>query len=54
MSFACFKVKQRNIFGLALIDTGNLVHSAIVSRVPADALSRSSHMLEAPPLFEDK
>ena len=31
MSFVCFKSKQRNIFGLALIDTGNLVHSAIVS-----------------------
>ena len=26
-----FKVKQRNLFGLALIDTGNLVHSAILS-----------------------
>ena len=25
------KVKQRNLFGLALIDMGNLVHSAIVS-----------------------
>ena len=24
-------MKQRNIYGLALIDTGNLVHSAIVS-----------------------
>ena len=24
-------MKQRNLFGLALIDTGNLVHSAIVS-----------------------
>ena len=30
-SFARFKLKQGNIFGLALIDTGNLVHSAIVS-----------------------
>ena len=30
-SFACFKVKQRNIFWQALIETGNLVHSAIVS-----------------------
>ena len=29
-SFSCFKVKQQNIFGLALIDTRNLVHSAIV------------------------
>ena len=29
-SFTCFKVKQQNIFGQALIDTGNLVHSAIV------------------------
>ena len=31
-SYARFKVKQRNIFGLALIDTGNLVHTSIVSR----------------------
>ena len=31
MSFAQFKVKQRNLFGLALIKTGNLVHSMIVS-----------------------
>ena len=30
-SFARFKVNQRNPFGLALIDTGNLVHSTIVS-----------------------
>ena len=30
-SYARFKVKQRNIFGLALIDTGNLVHPSIVS-----------------------
>ena len=30
-SFARFKVKQRNLFGLALIDTGNLVHSTTVS-----------------------
>ena len=30
-SFAHFKVKQRNNFGLALIDTGNGVHSTIVS-----------------------
>ena len=30
-SFAQFKVKQRNLFRLALIDTGNLVHSMIVS-----------------------
>ena len=29
--YARFKVKQRNLFGLALIDTGNLVYSAIVS-----------------------
>ena len=26
-----FKVRQRNLFGLVLINTGNLVHSAIVS-----------------------
>ena len=31
MSFARFKVKQRNLFGLALNDTGNLVHSPIVA-----------------------
>ena len=30
MSFIRFKEKQGHIFGLALIDTGNLVHSAIV------------------------
>ena len=30
-SYARFKVKQRNIFGLALIDTGNLVHTSVVS-----------------------
>ena len=30
-SFPHFKVKQQNVFGLALIDTGNLVHFAIVS-----------------------
>ena len=30
-SFAHFKVKQQNIFGLALKDTGNLLHSDIVS-----------------------
>ena len=30
-SFARFKVKQRNIFGLVLIDKGNLVHTSIVS-----------------------
>ena len=29
-SFSPFKVKQRNLFGLALIDTGNLVHSLLV------------------------
>ena len=32
-SFTCFKVKQRNIFGLTLIDIRNLVHSGIVSGV---------------------
>ena len=30
-SFACFKLKQRIMYGLVLIDKGNLVHSAIVS-----------------------
>ena len=30
-SFEQFKVKQRNLFRLALIDTDNLVHSGIVS-----------------------
>ena len=29
-SFVRFKVKQSNLFGLSLIDTGNLVYSAIV------------------------
>ena len=28
--YARFKMKQRNLFGLVLIDTGNLEHSAIV------------------------
>ena len=32
MSFARFKVKQRNLFGLVFIDMGNLVHSAIVCK----------------------
>ena len=31
-SFACYKVKQQNMFGLLLIDMGNLVPSLIVSR----------------------
>ena len=31
LAYAKFKMKQRNIFGLALIDSGNLVHSSIVS-----------------------
>ena len=30
-AYVRFKVKQRNIFGLALIDMGNLVHPSIVS-----------------------
>ena len=30
-SYAQFKVKLRNLFGLALSDTGNLVHSSLVS-----------------------
>ena len=30
-SYARFKVKQRNIFGLVLFDTGNLVHPSILS-----------------------
>ena len=29
--YPSFKVKQNNLFGLGLINTGNLVHSAIVS-----------------------
>ena len=29
---ARLKVKQRNIFGLVLIDKGNLLHPSIVSR----------------------
>ena len=35
---ARFKIKQRNIFGLALIDSGNLVHSSIVSAEFWDAI----------------
>ena len=31
MSFVRFKVNRRILFGLGLINTGNLVHSAIVS-----------------------
>ena len=37
-SFPKFKEKQQNIFQLALIDTGNLVHSAIVSGEFWDAI----------------
>ena len=29
-SFARFKIEEKNIYGLALIDTGNLVHSALL------------------------
>ena len=36
--YARFKIKQRNIFGLALIDSGNLVHSSIVSAEFWDAI----------------
>ena len=39
-SFECSKVKQQNIFGLALIDAENLVHSAIVSGVFWDSTWR--------------
>ena len=38
--YARFKVKQRNIFGLLLIDTGNSVHSAIVSGEFWEAIGR--------------
>ena len=31
LAYAEFKMKQRNIFGRALNDSGNLVHSSIVS-----------------------
>ena len=31
LAYAKFKMKQRNIFELALIDSGNLVHPSIVS-----------------------
>ena len=31
LAYVKFKMKQRNIFGLALIDSGNLVHPSIVS-----------------------
>ena len=37
-AYARFKIKQRNIFGLALIDSGNLVHSSIVSAEFWDAI----------------
>ena len=37
-SYARFKVKQRNIFGLVLINTGNLVHPSIVSGEFWDAI----------------
>ena len=39
-SYARFKVKQRNLFGLVLIDTRNLVHSAIVSGEFWEAIGR--------------
>ena len=29
MSFALFKIKRRNIYGLALVDTWKLVHSPL-------------------------
>ena len=38
--YARFKVKQRNLFGLVLIDTRNLVHSAIVSGEFWEAICR--------------
>ena len=31
-SFAHFKIKNKNIYGLAFVDTGNLVHSDLMSR----------------------
>ena len=37
-AYARFKIKQRNIFRLALIDSGNLVHSSIVSAEFWDAI----------------
>ena len=37
-AYSRFKMKQRNIFGLALIDSGNLVHSSIVSAEFWDAI----------------
>ena len=42
-SFVCFKVKHQNIFGLALIDTGNLVHSAIVSGAFLESIGTRSN-----------
>ena len=39
-AYARFKIKQRNIFGLALIDSGNLVHSSIVSAEFWDTIGR--------------
>ena len=38
--YARFKVKQSNLFGLVLIDTGNLLHSAIISGVYWKAIGR--------------
>ena len=37
-AYSRFKIKQKNIFGLALIDSGNLVHSSIVSAEFWDAI----------------
>ena len=37
---ARFKVKQRNLFGLVLIDLGNLVHSAILLGKSWEAIGR--------------
>ena len=46
-AYARFKVKQRNIFGLELIDTGNLVHPSIVSSKFWEAIGgRINHTMD--------
>ena len=40
-------MKQRNIFGLELIDTGNLVHTSIVSDSDSDSDSEWKESMRA-------
>ena len=53
-SFAGFKVKQRNIYVLALIETGNLVHSAIVSWDFWDSIGGKINSPMGPPMDKVK